>query len=112
MSYDTGLEARIDEVVDEWDRYEKKKMFGGICYLHAGNMVFGIWKDHLIVRCGPDRHAECLSREHTKPFDITGKPMSGWVMVGPEGVEEDEVLENWLDTGRRFEESSPRKKLK
>jgi hypothetical protein len=111
MAYDAGLEARIDEVVDGWEGYEKKKMFGGICYLRSGNMAFGIWKDNLIVRCGPERHAECLNQRHTKPFDITGKPMSGWIMVAPEGFAEDEDLDRWIDAGARFAESLPRKKL-
>jgi hypothetical protein len=112
MAYDTGLEARIDEIVDEREGYEKKRMFGGICYLRSGNMSFGIWKDLLIVRCGQARHAECLNQKHTKPFDITGKPMSGWIMVAPEGFEEDEELERWIDIGAGFAESLPSKKLR
>ncbi len=111
MPYDTGLEARIDDVVDGWEGYEKRKMFGGICYLRSGNMAFGIWRDHLIVRCGPDRHTECIGKPYAKPFDITGKAMAGWVMVGPEGIEEDDDLESWIDEGRLFVESLPRKKL-
>jgi hypothetical protein len=112
VAYDQGLEARIDEIVDGWEDYEKKKMFGGICYLRSGNMSFGIWKDFLIVRCGSERHTECLSQKNVKPFDITGKPMSGWVMVAPEGLEEDDELEGWIKKGAGFAESLPRKKVK
>ena len=65
-------------------------MFGGICYLKSGNMAFGIWRDHLIVRCGAERHKEYLRKKNVKEFDVTGKPMSGWIMVAPEGIEEDE----------------------
>jgi TfoX/Sxy family transcriptional regulator of competence genes len=111
MAYDEGLEARIDEITDGWENYEKKKMFGGICYLRSGNMAFGIWKDYLIVRCGRDRHTECLRQEHTKAFDVTGKPMSGWVMVAPEGVEEDSELMKWIGTGDEYSASLPSKKL-
>jgi hypothetical protein len=56
MAYDQGLEARIDEILEGLEEYEKKKLFGGICYLKSGNMSFGIWGDYLIVRCGSDRH--------------------------------------------------------
>jgi hypothetical protein len=111
MAYDMGLEARIDEMIEDWDGYEKKKMFGGICYLRSGNMSFGIWRDSLIVRSGTARHAECLGRAHTKPFDITGKAMSGWVMVAPEGIESDDELHEWLDLGAHYAESLPPKKL-
>jgi hypothetical protein len=112
MAYDEGTEARIDEIMEEWEGYEKKRMFGGICYLKSGNMAFGIWRDHLIVRCGSDRHEECLRAKNTKVFDVTGKPMSGWVMVAPEGIEEDRELEKWLRTGDIFASSLPAKGLK
>jgi hypothetical protein len=109
MPYDMGLEARIDELFAEVRAYRKKRMFGGICYLNRGNMAFGIWKDRLIVRCGPQRYAECLKKKHTAQFDITGKAMAGWVMVAPEGFGEDEELRNWLALGDGFAASLPPK---
>lgn len=109
MSYDPGLEARVDELCDDWDGFRKKKMFGGIGYLKDGNMAFGIWKDLLIVRCGPDLHAECLARPHARPFDVTGRSMTGWVMVAPEGIEEDASLIEWMDLGRWYAGSLPPK---
>jgi len=45
MPYDTILENKIEDITLSWDGLEKKKMFGGICYLISGNMCFGIWKD-------------------------------------------------------------------
>ena len=109
MPYDPGLEARIDELCDDWDGFAKKKMFGGIGYLKNGNMAFGIWKDFLIVRCGPERHFESLARPHTRPFDITGRSMTGWVMVAPEGIEEDAALLDWLSIGSRHAATLPPK---
>ena len=105
MAYDEGMEARIDEIMEEWEHYEKKRMFGGICYLKRGNMAFGIWKDHLIVRCGSKAGEACLSEENTKPFDVTGRAMSGWVMVAPLGIEEDPDLEKWMRIGDEFSSS-------
>jgi len=110
MAYDKGMEARIDEIMEGWGRYEKKRMFGGICYLNSGNMAFGIWKDDLIVRCGPDAFRACLSDENSKPFDVTGKPMSGWVMVAPPGIEEDADLERWMRIADGFASSLPPKR--
>jgi len=108
MPYDQGLEVRIDEII-EGRKNTKKKMFGGICYLRSGNMAFGIWRDSLIVRCGPDKHQECLKKRHTKVFDITGKSMAGWVMVAPEGLEEDAGLQRWLKIGEAFASTLPPK---
>jgi len=112
MAYDKGLEARIDEIIEEWKEYEKKRMFGGICYLRSGNMSLGIWQDFLIVRCGAERYKWCLEQEHARQFDVTGRPMSGWVMVSQEGIENDKDLEKWIRTGDSYVSSLPRKKMK
>lgn len=109
MPYDTGLEARIDESFAEVEGCQKRKMFGGIVYLVGGNMAFGIWKDHLIVRCGPDRYRDCLRKKHTRVFDITGRAMTGWVMVAPEGLGEDDELLEWLALGEAFAAALPPK---
>ena len=36
MAYDTTIERRIDALIADWDNLEKKKMFGGVCYLTGG----------------------------------------------------------------------------
>jgi hypothetical protein len=33
------------------------------------------------VRLGPDNHDDALLERHVREFDITGKPMKGWVLV-------------------------------
>jgi len=38
MSYDKSIEKRIDGLIAPWLNIEKKKMFGGVCYLTRGNM--------------------------------------------------------------------------
>ena len=60
-------------------------MFGGVGFLLNGNMLVGVWKDSLIARLGPDEGDEALLEPHVKEFDITGRPMKGWVLVEPEG---------------------------
>ena len=44
-----------------------------------------------------------------KEFDITGRPMKGWVMVEPEGVDDDVQLKAWIERATRFVETLPRK---
>jgi len=109
MPYDPGLEARLDPIVEVWPDHEKKAMFGGIGYLLAGNMAIGIWHDSLVVRCGPERWAECLARPHAGEFDITGRSMRGWILVAPEGFEDDDELEEWLAIGRSYASTLPAK---
>ena len=50
MPYSKLIEEKIETIVGGWKKIEKKKMFGGICYLLNGNMCFGIYKEYLIVR--------------------------------------------------------------
>jgi len=106
MAYDLELEKQIDEVAAKrWPKLEKKHMFGGICYLTSGNMSFGIWKDRLIVRTDAQKAEEKLKLEHTSPFDITGRPMKGWLMVSKEGYGDN--VQDWLEMGMDFAGSLP-----
>jgi len=112
MPYSTALEDKIEDIVYQWDSLEKKKMFGGICYLVDGNMCFGIWKDYLIVRMDPHLAAEKLKHDYVREFDITGKPMKGWVTVESGSWNNRDELAGWLDIGRSFALSMPRKSPK
>lgn len=107
MAFDTKLESRIDLISLNWPGLTKKAMFGGKGYLLQGKMAFGIWRDHLVVRCGPERYAACLARPHARPFDVTGKPMTGWVLVSPTAIDTDAELNDWLVLGRDFAASLP-----
>jgi TfoX-like protein len=81
---------------------EEKKMFGCICFLLNGNMLVGVWKDSLFARLGPDQGEEALLEPHVKKMDITGRPMKGWVMVAPEGVEDDGQMKAWIQRAVKF----------
>ena len=112
MPYEPCLEQQIEEIVSPWDGLVKKRMFGGVCYLLNGNMCFGIFKDFLIVRMAADLAAEKLMGENVREFDITGKPMRGWVMVERRSWENQGELVKWLDVGRSFALSLPGGKRK
>ncbi|MCP5264644.1 MAG: TfoX/Sxy family protein [Burkholderiaceae bacterium] len=109
MAYDTGLAHRIEEIVEPFPGRARKAMFGGVVYLANGNIAYGIWHDRLIVRCGPSDYAACLARPNVAPFDVTGRPMSGWVTVAPEGFAEDDSLAWWLQLGWAFASALPPK---
>ena len=109
MAYDEGLAQRVREIVEEEPGFDEKKMFGGICFLLFGNMVCGIIKDDLIVRVGTDRYAETLKIPLTREFDLTGKPLKGWVMVLSEALDSDEELNDWLQRAVSFVRTLPPK---
>ncbi len=102
MAFDETLAARIRDALSRKKNIEEKKMFGGVGFLKNGNMLVGVWKDSLIVRLGPDAYNDALLEPHVKEFDITGRPMKGWVMVESEGVEEDSELNEWIQLAVQF----------
>jgi hypothetical protein len=42
-------------------------------------------------------------------FDITGRPMMGWVLVEPEGVKDESALKGWIQQAVKFVGKLPRK---
>ena len=87
MAYDEGLAHLVREILEEMPDFEEKKMFGGLCFLLHGNMDCGILNNDLIVRVGPEHYEDSLKLPDTRKFDITGKPMKGWVMVSGDGCD-------------------------
>ena len=84
-------------------------MFGGVGFLLNGNLLVGVWKASLVVRLGPDEGEEAMQEPHVKEFDITGRPMKGWVLVEPAGVEDDGQLSAWIERAARFVGALPAK---
>jgi TfoX/Sxy family transcriptional regulator of competence genes len=112
MPYNTTLEEKIDAAAKRWQKMEKKKMFGGVCYLLRGNMAFGIYKDSLIVRMDKEQGEKSLKERNVKPFDITGRPMAGWIMVQEAGWNSAVGLAKWIKVGKQFALSLPEKMAK
>ena len=109
MAYDEGLAQRIREVLAGQPGLVEKKMFGGVGFMLQGNMACGVNQENLIVRVGPTRYEEALGRPHARVFDMTGRPMKGWVSVGPGGYKTDRDLQDWVQQGVVFALSLPPK---
>jgi hypothetical protein len=109
MAYSEKLAKRIDGLVKGKKNFTRKEMFGGVGYLFKGNMCVGIHKDDLIVRFDPTMSDKLMNKKGVKPFAITGPPMKGWLLVGPEGVKRKE-LDKWFDTALSFVKTLPAKK--
>ena len=109
MAFSEALAERIRQRLARRKNVEAKKMFGGVGFLLNGNMCVGVWKDSLIVRLVADQADEALKEPHVKPFDITGKPMKGWLLVAPEGLEGDEELADWIRRSVKFVGKFPAK---
>jgi TfoX/Sxy family transcriptional regulator of competence genes len=110
MAYDEDFAHRVRDVLTDEGGVTEKAMFGGLAFLVGGNMAVGISNTaELMVRVGRDATDDALSRPHTRPFDMTGRPMKGWILVGREGVETKRQLVAWVERGVRFARSLPAK---
>jgi TfoX/Sxy family transcriptional regulator of competence genes len=109
MAYDEELAQRIRDSLQEIPALVEKKMFGGIGFMLRGNMACGVNGDVLIVRVGPERYEEALATPYARVFDMTGRPMKGWVTVAPAGIAADDELERWVWQGVDFAMSLPEK---
>jgi TfoX/Sxy family transcriptional regulator of competence genes len=109
MAYNLDLAQQIKEIMAGRTGISEKKMFGGVGFMLHGNMICGVNKEDLIVRVGLDQYDQCLKMPHTHVFDMTGRPMRGWVTVSPKGYETTEDLVNWVEKGISFVKSLPPK---
>ena len=110
MAYNEALAVRVRKRLGKRKGLVEKKMFGGLAFLLNGNMSVGVYGDELIVRIDPGQTDAALAQEHTRIFDITGKPMRGWILVRPDGLARSAALSKWVDTGIAFAASLPGKK--
>ena len=109
MVFSEALAQRMREALFDVPNLVEKKMFGGIGFMVRGNMACGVNKDDLIIRVGPDRYQEALDHPHTKVFDMTGRPMTGWIVVLSDGYTSDAELKDWVQQGVDFALSLPPK---
>lgn len=109
MAYDEGLAQRVRDAIAGEIGFVEKRMFGGVGVLLNGNMVCGVLNSDLIVRVGLDRHDEAIARPGARLFDITGRAMKGWAMVGDEALDDDDAFEWWLKAGIAHARSLPAK---
>jgi hypothetical protein len=109
MAGDPKLVGRLSAILAGRRGIEQRKMFGGVAFLLNGNMCVGVHKDWLIARTGELAAAPLLERAHVRPMDITGKPMKGWIMVGPDGLKRKADLPPYVDAALRFVARLPAK---
>ena len=108
MAYNTKLAERIRFELNGIPVVEKK-MFGGVGFLLNGNMACGVNKDDLIVRVDPEKNSALLKKPHARPFDMTGRPMKGWLLVEADGCKTEKQLGTWVKEAVAFALTLPPK---
>ena len=110
MAYDERLAGRVRKLLARRKAIAEKKMFGGVAFLLNGNMCVGLHGEELIVRLDSEETDQALARPHTRIFDMTGRPMKGWILVKPAGLAREDALAKWVQVGVDYAASLPAKK--
>lgn len=108
MAYNEDLAERA-RIAFAGEAVTEKKMFGGLSFLIGGNMAVGVVGDDLLVRAAKADYAALLALPHVREMDFTGRPMAGWVFVGPGATADDDGLRAWVNRGASFARSLPAK---
>lgn len=111
MAYDEKLAERVRRLLSDRDDVSERAMFGGLTFMVAGHMCCGVNKDDLIVRLDPDDVDVALARPGVRPMDFTGRPMTGFVTVGPDGLK-GPALRRWVQAAATHAGSQPPKRQK
>lgn len=106
MAYDLKLAERIHKAIAKKEGFTQKQMFGGLGFLLNGNMCMGVWKNSLIVRLDPEEYELARREPGVKEFDITGRPMKGWILVAPAALK-GKRLKEWIDEAIDFVKELP-----
>jgi hypothetical protein len=109
MAYNEELADRVRKALGGRENLTERKMFGGIGFMLSGNMATGVIRDDLIIRLDPEEGERALDEPGVRMFDLTGRAMTGWLLVGPEASASDDGLQAWVDRGAAFAESLPPK---
>jgi TfoX/Sxy family transcriptional regulator of competence genes len=108
MAFDEALADRVRPLVK--GAAVEKKMFGGLAFLVQGNMSVGVHGNALIVRVDPAETEQALKQPGVRLFDLTGKPMKGWLLVSSDVLGRDRPLAAWVERGVAYARSLPAKK--
>lgn len=111
MAFDEGLAERVRAslYLVSGALPDEKRMFGGLCFMIAGNMCCAVLGDRLLARVGAEAYAARLREPGATEMDFTGRAMKGMVMVDAAVLAEESDLQRWLTVCFDFVRTLPAK---
>src|SRR5205085_3381748 len=109
MAFSEQLAQRIRKQLGKQSGLAEKTMFGGVAFLIDGNMSVAVRGDELLVRVDPEQTDALLKERGVRLFDISGRPMKGWLVVGAAALGDERSLAAWVRRGLAYASSLPKK---
>ena len=110
MAYDEDLANRIRELMAGESNVTEMRMFGGLAFLIDGNMaVAASGQGGLMLRVDPSDNEALLKKPNTRPMEMRGRTMDGWLRVDGDGLRTKRELEPWVRRGVAYARSLPPK---
>lgn len=112
MAYNEKIADKIRIALNGTKNLVEKKMFGGIAFMVNDKMCLGVYKDDIMLRCEPERMEELLSKQGVRPFDLTSKPMKGWLLINEDGISTKKNFDYWIQIAVESSKKTTTKKKK
>ena len=109
MAYDERLAERMREALAPASAREVR-MFGGLAFMVRDHMCCGVMGNALLARVGPEAYPAALRQKHVRKMEFTGRPLVGYVLVDPPGIESADDLARWLEACLAFVGTLPPKR--
>jgi TfoX/Sxy family transcriptional regulator of competence genes len=108
-----GTVRAFESATDGLAGVERRTMFGYPSVFLNGNMLASIFQDRIMVRLSEADRVDARSSAGAKPFEPSpGRAMKEYVELPPAVIAKKTELRRWLERGRAYVASLPRKAAK
>jgi TfoX N-terminal domain len=108
MAYDLDLADRLRALLSAEPDVVEKRMFGGLAFLVGGHLaVSASGQSGLLLRVDPAQSNALLQDPRVRPFEMRGRPMTGWLHVDADDAVSEDDLRWWVELGVALARSLP-----
>ena len=112
MVYDEKLADRVRTLLEGRKGLNEREMFGGIGFTIDGKMVAGVHQNELMVRAPAEEHSWIVREPGARVFEMKGRAMKGWYLVGSAGTAKGPSLKKWVERSTDYVATLPAKPMK
>lgn len=101
---------QFDMIMSEIPDITRRRLFGCQCYWANGYIFTGIDSTGWFVRLSPEDREAIKKKYNAKHFDpLGGKPMREYIMLPEEVLEDQELIDHYLEQSLAFVRAMPPK---